>query len=70
MVLNYVWISFFVISFIVALIKSIQVGNIEIYTTIVESMLKTAKVAVIDVGLPLAGTMIFFLGLFCCSIYY
>jgi spore maturation protein SpmA len=63
MVLNYVWISFFVISFIVALIKSIQVGNIEIYTTIVESMLKTAKVAVIDVGLPLAGTMIFFLGL-------
>ena len=63
MVLNYVWISFFVISFIVALIKSIQVGNIEIYTTIVESMLKTAKIAVIDVGLPLAGTMIFFLGL-------
>jgi spore maturation protein SpmA len=58
-----VWISFFVISFIVALIKSIQVGNIEIYTTIVESMLKTAKIAVIDVGLPLAGTMIFFLGL-------
>lgn len=63
MVLNYVWISFFLIAFIVALIKSIQAGNIEIYTTIVESMLKTAKVAVIDVGLPLAGTMIFFLGL-------
>lgn len=63
MVLNYVWISFFVISFVVALIKSIQVGNIEIYSTIVVSMLNTAKVAVIDVGLPLAGTMIFFLGL-------
>lgn len=63
MVLNYVWISFFVIAFVVALLKSIQVGNIELFTTIVESMLKTAKVAVLDVGIPLAGAMIFFLGL-------
>jgi len=63
MVLNYVWISFFVISFVVALIKSAQAGNIEIFTTIVESMLKTAKVAVVDIGIPLAGAMIFFLGL-------
>jgi spore maturation protein SpmA len=63
MVLNYVWISFFVIGFVVALLKSIQVGNIELFTTIVESMLKTAKVAVLDVGIPLAGAMIFFLGL-------
>jgi spore maturation protein SpmA len=61
--LNYVWISFFVIAFVVALLKSIQVGNIELFTTIVESMLKTAKVAVLDVGIPLAGAMIFFLGL-------
>jgi len=52
-----------VISFVVALIKSAQAGNIEIFTTIVESMLKTAKVAVVDIGIPLAGAMIFFLGL-------
>lgn len=63
MVLNYVWISFFLIAFVIAFIKSIQAGNIEVYTTIVESMLKTAKVAVVDVGIPLAGAMIFFLGL-------
>lgn len=63
MVLNYVWISFFLIAFVIAFIKSVQAGNIEIYTTIVESMLKTAKVAVVDVGIPLAGAMIFFLGL-------
>lgn len=63
MVLNYVWISFFVIAFIIAIVKSAMVGNIELFTTIVESMLKTAKVAVVDIGIPLAGTMIFFLGL-------
>jgi spore maturation protein SpmA len=63
MVLNYVWIAFFVIAFMVALLKSFQVGNLELFTVIVESMLKTAKVAVVDVGIPLAGAMIFFLGL-------
>ncbi|MEI6312086.1 MAG: nucleoside recognition domain-containing protein [Bacteroidota bacterium] len=63
MVLNYVWIAFFVIAFIVALVKSLLIGNFELFTVIVESMLKTAKASVIDIGLPLAGTMIFFLGL-------
>ena len=63
MVLNYVWIAFFVIAFIIALVKSLLVGNFEIFTIIVESMLKTAKASVVDIGLPLAGTMIFFLGL-------
>lgn len=63
MVLNYVWISFFVIAFLVAIIRSVLSGNIELFSLIVESMLKTAKVAVVDVGIPLAGAMIFFLGL-------
>lgn len=63
MVLNYVWISFFLIAMLVAIIKSVQVGNLEAFTLVVDGMLKTAKVAVMDVGLPLAGAMIFFLGL-------
>jgi len=63
MVLNYVWISFFVVAFLVAILRSVLDGNLELFTLIVEGMLKTAKVAVVDVGIPLAGTMIFFLGL-------
>lgn len=63
MVLNYVWISFFLIAFVVAVIKSVNAGNIEMFSTIVESMLKTSKVAIVDIGIPLAGGMIFFLGL-------
>lgn len=63
MVLNYVWISFFLIAFVIAIVKSAMIGNIELFTTIVEAMFKTAKVAVLDIAIPLAGTMIFFLGL-------
>jgi spore maturation protein SpmA len=63
MVLNYVWIAFFLIAFVVAVFRSLATGSPEIFTAIVEGMLKTAKVAVVDVGIPLAGAMIFFLGL-------
>ncbi|HMN31834.1 MAG: hypothetical protein IT215_08305 [Chitinophagaceae bacterium] len=63
MVLNYVWISFFVIGFLVALMKLLLNGNVDIFSQLVEGIFTTAKDAVVSVGLPLAGTMIFFLGL-------
>lgn len=63
MVLNYVWIAFFVIAFIVAIIKVIITGDVSIFSTIVTSILNTCKVAVVDIGIPLSGMMIFFLGL-------
>jgi spore maturation protein SpmA len=63
MVLNYVWIAFFLIAFIIALVKLVVFGDTEIFNTLVEGMFKTAKESVTDVGLPLAGSMIFFLGI-------
>lgn len=63
MVLNYVWISFFVIGFLVALCKLIFNGDIDIFAQLTDGMFTAAKDAVMSVGLPLAGTMIFFLGL-------
>ncbi len=63
MVLNYVWIFFFVCGFIVALGKLLLHGDIAIFNTLTEGMFTAAKDAVISVGLPLAGTMIFFLGI-------
>lgn len=63
MVLNYVWIFFFVISFVIALIKLLVLGDTEIFNKLVEGLFKTAKDSVTDVALPLAGTMIFFLGI-------
>ena len=63
MVLNYVWIFFFVVGFLIALCKLIFLGDTEIFNTMVEGMFTAAKDSVVSVGLPLAGTMIFFLGI-------
>lgn len=63
MVLNYVWAAFFIIAFIVAVVKSISTGDVSIFSTLANAVLNTSKAAVMDIGLPLAGAMIFFMGL-------
>ncbi len=63
MVLNYVWIFFFIVGFLISLAKLIFLGDTEIFNTMVEGMFTAAKDSVVSVGLPLAGTMIFFLGI-------
>ncbi len=63
MALNYIWLAFFLIAFVVALLKFIFLGDTEIFKLIVEGMFDSAKVAVMDIALPLAGVMTFFLGL-------
>lgn len=63
MVLNYVWIFFFIIAFVIALLKLLIQGDVDIFAVLVDGIFTTAKDAVLSVGLPLAGTMIFFLGL-------
>ena len=62
MALNYIWAAFFVVAFVVALLKLIFLGDTEIFKLMVEGMFDSAKVAVIDIALPLAGVMTFFLG--------
>lgn len=63
MALNYVWIAFFIISFVIALIKLIFLGDTEIFQHLVESLFDTTKSSVMDIALPLAGTMAFWLGI-------
>ncbi|WP_207533073.1 nucleoside recognition domain-containing protein [Desertivirga arenae] len=63
MALNYIWISFFVISFIVALIKLIVFGDTEIFQKLVEGLFDTTKSSVMDIALPLIGTMGLWLGI-------
>ena len=60
MVLNYVWAFFFIVAFCIALFKLLVQGNVDVFSVLVEGLFKTAKDAVVDVALPLAGTMIFF----------
>ncbi|GAB3799383.1 nucleoside recognition domain-containing protein [Spirosoma humi] len=63
MALNYIWVAFFLIAFLVALAKLIFLGDTEIFKLIVEGLFDSSKVAVMDIALPLAGVMTFFLGL-------
>ena len=63
MALNYIWVAFFLVAFVVALFKLIFLGDTEIFKIIVEGMFDSSKIAVMDIALPLAGVMTFFLGI-------
>lgn len=66
MVLNYVWISFFVVAFVVALIRTIfpQVeADHLILKTMVDGLFDAAESSVMKVALPLTGVLTFFMGL-------
>ena len=60
MVLNFLWIAFFLIAFVVALIK-LCLGDVVVFKTIVDGIFETAKVGV-DISLGLIGIMALFLG--------
>lgn len=62
MALNYIWISFFIIAFCIALIKLIFFGDTEIFKLLVEGLFDSTKTSVMDIALPLVGTMAFWLG--------
>lgn len=63
MALNYVWILFFLLGMVIALIRLIFFHDYEIFRKLVEGIFDSSKSAVLDIGLPLSGAMIFFMGL-------
>ena len=62
MVLNYIWIAFFVIAFVVGLVKLVFLGDTEIFSTIVNGSFDSAKTA-FEVSLGLTGVMTLWLGI-------
>ncbi|MET1055612.1 MAG: nucleoside recognition domain-containing protein [Pedobacter sp.] len=63
MALNYLWVAFFLIAFVVALIRLIFFGDTEIFKLIVDGTFESAKTGVMDIALPLAGIMTLWLGI-------
>ncbi len=63
MALNIIWMAFFVIAFVIALFKLIILGDTSVFKLLADGIFDSAKSSVIDVAFPLAGTMVFFLGL-------
>lgn len=62
MALNYVWIAFFLISFIVALVKLIFFGDTMVFTNVMNGMFDSAKTGA-EISLGLIGIMTFWLGI-------
>jgi len=62
MALNYVWVSFFIISFVVALIKLIFFGDTEVFSTVVNGIFDSAKTGA-ELSIGLIGIMTFWLGI-------
>ncbi len=62
MALNYIWVSFFVIAFIVALAKLIFAGDTEIFSTLFQSTVDSSKLG-FEISLGLTGVLTFWLGI-------
>ena len=63
MLLNYIWIGFFLVAFAVAVASFLFTGDAQVFKNIIDATFASAKMAVIDIALPLAGVMTLWLGL-------
>jgi len=61
MALNYVWIVFFLIAFVVGLVKLIFFGDTEIFTAMMNSTMDTAKTG-FEISLGLTGILTLWMG--------
>ncbi|MBC3931543.1 nucleoside recognition domain-containing protein [Undibacterium curvum] len=63
MLLNYIWISFFLISFFAALVQFLVFGDVDVFKRIMDGTFESARMGVMDIALPLAGVMTLWLGI-------
>ncbi len=63
MALTYIWTAFFVVGFAAALVQWLFFGDNEVFKRIVDGTFDSAKIAVMDIALPLAGVMTFWQGI-------
>lgn len=61
MVLNYIWIAFFLIAFVIALVKLVFMGDTAVFPAIINSTFDTSKTA-FEISLGLTGVLSLWLG--------
>ena len=61
MILNYIWVFFFVIAFVVAVIKLVFMGDLEVFHDIVESTFEMSKTG-FEISLGLTGVLTLWMG--------
>lgn len=62
MVLNYIWIAFFLVAFVIALVRLIFMGDTEVFPAIMNSTFDTSKTA-FEILLGLTGVLSLWLGI-------
>lgn len=62
MVLNYIWIAFFLIAFVVAVVRLVIMGDTEVFPAIINSTFESSKTA-FEISLGLTGVLSLWLGI-------
>ncbi len=62
MILNYIWIAFFLIAFVVAVVKLLFLGDTSVFPAIMDSTFDTSKTA-FEISLGLTGVLALWLGI-------
>lgn len=62
MVLNYIWIAFFVIAFVIALVKLVFMGDTTVFPAMMDSTFASSKTA-FEISLGLTGVLALWLGI-------
>ena len=62
MVLNYIWMAFFIIAFVIAVIKLVFMGDYEVFPAMMDSTFSSSKTA-FEISLGLTGVLSLWLGI-------
>ena len=62
MVLNYIWVAFFIIAFVVALVRLVFFGDYEVFPAMMDSTFSSSKTA-FEISLGLTGVLALWLGI-------
>ena len=61
MVLNYIWVAFFLIAFVIALVRLVFMGDVEVFPAMIDSTFASSKTA-FEISLGLTGVLSLWLG--------
>ncbi len=61
MVLNYIWIGFFVVAFVIALVKLVVMGDFDVFPAMMDSTFSSSKTA-FEISLGLTGVLSLWMG--------
>lgn len=62
MVLNYIWVAFFVIAFVIAVVKLLLMGDFDVFPAMMDSTFASSKTA-FEISLGLTGVLSLWLGI-------